>query len=214
MRRKENPRDRRTALAKVSVMCGTLDFMSPPATLSIGDCIRERRQQAHLSLRQLADASGISNPYLSQIERGQRTPSAEVVGQIARGLGITAGSLLTMTAGNSDGNHSSDVLTAIRADSLLDERQRQILIEVYTSFCRVSLSRTGADSNATHVAPSMARWEGETLFDVEEFYPSDVIDGEAETGAEVTSGFEGESFGNLDVESPGLKEFLEALSSR
>jgi transcriptional regulator with XRE-family HTH domain len=103
---------------------------------SIGEYIREQRQRAKVSLRQLADATGVSNPYLSQIERGLRKPSAEILQQIARGLRISAEALYVRAGILDDQESDTDVKTAIRADVTLSERQKQVLIDIYESFRR------------------------------------------------------------------------------
>ncbi|MFG2075508.1 Transcriptional regulator, contains XRE-family HTH domain [Nonomuraea maritima] len=108
--------------------------MALPKVGSIGEYIREQRQQAKISLRQLAEAAGVSNPYLSQIERGLRKPSAEILNQIAKGLRISSQVLYVQAGLIEDREPPSDVITAIRADALLSERQRQVLIDIYESF--------------------------------------------------------------------------------
>ncbi|MGW5237800.1 helix-turn-helix domain-containing protein [Monashia sp. NPDC004114] len=106
----------------------------------LGAYLREQRENAQLSLRQLADLAGISNPYLSQIERGLKRPSAEILQQIAKGLKVSAESLY-VRAGfldervlNDDPAAARDVLAAIAADPVLTERQRGVLVEIYLSF--------------------------------------------------------------------------------
>jgi transcriptional regulator with XRE-family HTH domain len=100
----------------------------------VGDYIREQRHQAQVSLRQLAKLAGVSNPYLSQIERGLRKPSAEILQQIAKGLRISAEQLY-IRAGILDEREGDDtVTTAILADAVLTERQKQVLLEIYESF--------------------------------------------------------------------------------
>lgn len=101
----------------------------------IGDYIRAQRDQAQISLRQLAKLAGVSNPYLSQIERGLRRPSAEILGQIARGLRISAEALY-VRAGILQERVGGAVSDAIMADSELTERQKQVLLDVYESFRR------------------------------------------------------------------------------
>ncbi|MER7505917.1 helix-turn-helix domain-containing protein [Nonomuraea pusilla] len=108
--------------------------MALPKVGSIGEYIREQRQQAKISLRQLAAAAGVSNPYLSQIERGLRKPSAEILNQIAKGLRISSQALYVQAGLIEDREPPSDVLTAIQADTHLTERQRQVLIDIYESF--------------------------------------------------------------------------------
>jgi len=99
----------------------------------LGDYLKEQRQQARMSLRQLAEVAGVSNPYLSQVERGLRRPSAEVLQQIAKGLRISAEALY-VRAGLLEEAGSSDVPAAIAADPHLDERQKRALLDVYASF--------------------------------------------------------------------------------
>ncbi|WP_018657497.1 helix-turn-helix domain-containing protein [Actinomadura flavalba] len=101
---------------------------------SIGEYIREQRTRAKISLRQLADVSGISNPYLSQIERGLRKPSAEILAQIAKGLRISADTLFVQAGILEDRSADTEVEAALRADLLLTERQRQVLLDIYESF--------------------------------------------------------------------------------
>lgn len=106
----------------------------------LGAYLREQRESAQLSLRQLADVAGVSNPYLSQIERGLKRPSAEILQQIAKGLQVSAESLyvragiLDERVGDDDPAAGSDVLSAIAADPALTDRQRGVLVEIYRSF--------------------------------------------------------------------------------
>ncbi|RBM17869.1 helix-turn-helix domain-containing protein [Streptomyces sp. PT12] len=113
------------------------------ASLGVGDLgafLREQRRQAKLSLRQLADAAGVSNPYLSQIERGLRKPSAEILQQIAKGLRISAETLyvragiLDERAQDADAGKPPGVREAIDADPGLTEQQKQSLLHIYESF--------------------------------------------------------------------------------
>ncbi len=101
---------------------------------SIGEYIREQRQRAKVSLRQLAEATGVSNPYLSQIERGLRKPSAEILQQIAKGLRISAEALYIQAGILDEREPDTDVQAAIRADMALSERQKQVLLDIYESF--------------------------------------------------------------------------------
>lgn len=101
----------------------------------IGGYIRSQRETAQVSLRQLARTAGVSNPYLSQIERGLRKPSAEILQQIAKGLRISAEALY-VKAGILDEKPASDVTDAVRSDPALTERQKQVLLDVYQSFRR------------------------------------------------------------------------------
>ena len=101
---------------------------------TIGEFIREQREQAQVSVRQLARLAGVSNPYLSQIERGLRKPSADILQQIAKGLAISAEQLY-VRAGILESRHGDpELIAAILADTGLAERQKQVLIEIYESF--------------------------------------------------------------------------------
>lgn len=102
---------------------------------NLGDYLREQRLAAKLSLRQLAEQTGVSNPYLSQIERGLRRPSAEVLQQLAKALRVSAETLY-VRAGifDPDNGEARSVELAILADTGLTERQKQSLLDVYTSF--------------------------------------------------------------------------------
>jgi len=106
---------------------------------SLGDFLRQRRVAAELSLRQLAEQTGVSNPYLSQIERGLRRPSAEVLQQLAKALRISAEQLYVQ-AGilNPDDGQVRSVELAILGDPVLTERQKQSLLDVYQSFRAVA----------------------------------------------------------------------------
>jgi transcriptional regulator with XRE-family HTH domain len=102
---------------------------------SLGDFLREQRLASRLSLRQLAEQVGVSNPYLSQIERGLRRPSAEVLQQIAKALRISA-EQLNVRAGivSPEPGVGGSVELAVLADAGLTERQKQSLLDVYASF--------------------------------------------------------------------------------
>jgi len=102
---------------------------------NLGEYLREQRRNAQLSLRQLADAAGVSNPYLSQIERGLRKPSAEVLQQVAKALRISAETLY-VRAGILDEKEREELETraVILADPSINERQKQVLLQIYESF--------------------------------------------------------------------------------
>jgi transcriptional regulator with XRE-family HTH domain len=116
----------------------------------LGEYLREQRHGAKLSLRQLADLAGVSNPYLSQIERGLRKPSAEILQQLAKGLRISAESLY-VRAGILDEQDDRQVETkaAILADSLLAERQKRVLLDIYDAFCAENLRAAGDTADET-----------------------------------------------------------------
>jgi transcriptional regulator with XRE-family HTH domain len=132
------------------VQAGCLQELAQRRTLrgvgerSVGDIgayIRAQRESAKVSLRQLARSAGVSNPYLSQIERGLRTPSAEILQQIAKGLRISAEALY-VRAGILEQRPASAVTDAVLADPDLSERHKQVLLDIYQSFRR---EHAGAD---------------------------------------------------------------------
>ena len=112
---------------------------------AIGEFIREQREQAQVSLRQLARLAGVSNPYLSQIERGLRKPSAEILQQIAKGLRISAEQLYVHAGILESRSGNPELVAAILADTELGERQKQVLIDIYESFCRENVQARHAD---------------------------------------------------------------------
>lgn len=111
---------------------------------TLGEYLKEQRTTAQLSLRQLAEQAGVSNPYLSQIERGLRKPSAEVLQQIAKALRISAEQLYLRAGIVSpvEGGAGS-VELAVLADPNLTERQKQSLLEVYASFLALNNGHEG-----------------------------------------------------------------------
>jgi transcriptional regulator with XRE-family HTH domain len=134
--------------------------MSPVNVSAIGAYIREQREQAKISLRQLAQSAGISNPYLSQIERGLRRPSADILQQIAKGLRISAEALYVQAGFLEDRPPGSLVRDAVLSDLELTERQKQMLIEIYESFRKeTALARADAaafEDDQTGLAPDEA----------------------------------------------------------
>src|SRR6201987_2181820 len=103
------------------------------AAQDIGSFIRAQREAAQVSVRQLAEKAGVSNPYLSQIERGLRKPSADVLNQIAKALRVSA-EVLYVQAGILEPSANSEVRDAIITDTAITERQKQVLLDIYTSF--------------------------------------------------------------------------------
>lgn len=101
---------------------------------NLGEFVREQRRLGALSLRRLSELSGISNPYLSQIERGLRRPSAEILQQLARGLQISAETLYVRAGILSEHPPEGDLVAAIRRAPELDEGQKRTLIHIYESF--------------------------------------------------------------------------------
>ncbi len=104
---------------------------------SLGEFIAAQRRSARLTLRQLAEQSGISNPYLSQIERGLRRPSAEVLQQLSKALRVSAETLYIRAGILDPTDHAvTGVETTILADTAITERQKRVLVDVYTSFVK------------------------------------------------------------------------------
>lgn len=120
---------------------------------NLGEYLREQRRSAQLSLRQLADAAGVSNPYLSQIERGLRKPSAEVLQQVAKALRISAETLY-VRAGILDEQERDQLETraVILADPSINERQKQVLLQIYESFRK----ENGLDTDTNADGPRTA----------------------------------------------------------
>ncbi|MFJ2949787.1 helix-turn-helix domain-containing protein [Streptomyces sp. NPDC087226] len=120
---------------------------------NLGEYLREQRRNAQLSLRQLADAAGVSNPYLSQIERGLRKPSAEVLQQVAKALRISAETLY-VRAGILDAERDRDEVetrAVVLADPTLTERQKNVLLQIYESFRKENGFAGDEDGEATSV---------------------------------------------------------------
>ena len=141
--------------------------MGPVNVGSIGSYIREQREQAKISIRQLAQAAGVSNPYLSQVERGLRRPSADILQQIAKGLRISAEALYVQAGILEDKEGETSVTEAIMADAEITERQKQMLIDIYESFrkevkadAEAARAATGADAEAAARAAAAASAAG------------------------------------------------------
>ena len=119
----------------------------------LGDFLRDQRRGAQLTLRQLADEAGVSNPYLSQIERGLRKPSADVLQQLAKALRISAETLYIRAGILEPHEHDGEsVQVAVLSDPVLTERQRQVLLDIYNSFRRENGTAVGDefDDISTH----------------------------------------------------------------
>lgn len=129
---------------------------------SIGDFIREQRELAQFSMRQLASLAGVSNPYLSQIERGLRKPSAEILQQIAKGLQISAEQLYVRAGILETRVGDPATIASILADPGLGERQKHLLIEIYESLRRDNVDMAVPAAAAGHdplLRPPTARSE-------------------------------------------------------
>src|SRR4051794_8293934 len=138
--------------------------MAPLTVSSLGEYIRDQRKNAQYSLRQLADVAGVSNPYLSQIERGLKKPSAEILQQIAKALRISAETLY-VRAGILEDRDASDVVWGVLADQAIDERQKRVLLDIYESFRRGAASESattarraaGATAKRTTTKPTTSK---------------------------------------------------------
>jgi transcriptional regulator with XRE-family HTH domain len=135
----------------------------------LGEYLREQRRSAQLSLRQLADAAGVSNPYLSQIERGLRKPSAEVLQQVAKALRISAETLyvragiLDAERGSGladDGTSGPDTRAVILDDPALTERQKQALLQIYDAFRHENGAGHPADGTGAAAAAAAVNGTG------------------------------------------------------
>jgi transcriptional regulator with XRE-family HTH domain len=121
----------------------------------LGAFIREQRATARLSLRRLAELAGVSNPYLSQIERGLRKPSAEILQQIAKALRISAETLYVQAGILDPPDGAPDLARQILADPHLSEEQKQALVRIYLSFRREhERAGTGAEGTAAAADPA------------------------------------------------------------
>ena len=125
---------------------------TPISVHDLGDYLREQRQSAQLTLRQLSEVAGISNPYISQIERGLKKPSAEILQALAKALRISAESLYVRAGileehADPDGAAPVDVTAAILADPRLNDRQRAVLLDVYESLAGEPVSGNPAKAS-------------------------------------------------------------------
>jgi transcriptional regulator with XRE-family HTH domain len=130
---------------------------------SLGEFIAAQRRTAQLSLRQLADQTGISNPYLSQIERGLRKPSAEVLLQLSKTLRVSAETLYVRAGILDPEDHpATSVEMAVLADMAITERQKRVLIDVYTSFVKENERAAATSGKLPNDQVEPNREEGES----------------------------------------------------
>jgi transcriptional regulator with XRE-family HTH domain len=120
-------------LAIASVVRYPASIVRSPNVKDLGAFIRDQRERSAMSVRKLADQAGISNPYLSQIERGLRRPSADILAALAGALGLRT-EYLFERAGLLDRVDRPDVLGAIDGDAALTTSQKQAMTEIYQSF--------------------------------------------------------------------------------
>ncbi|WP_123028866.1 helix-turn-helix domain-containing protein [Mycolicibacterium stellerae] len=123
------------------------------AAQDIGSFIRSQREAAQVSVRQLAEKAGVSNPYLSQIERGLRKPSADVLSQIAKALRVSA-EVLYIRAGILEPSETNEVRDVIITDTAITERQKQVLLDIYTSFCEQNEAALALEARQTDEEPT------------------------------------------------------------
>jgi len=122
------------------------------SSFDLGEFIREQRRMAQMSVRQLAKIAGVSNPYLSQIERGLRRPSAEILQQVAKGLRISAEAMYVQAGILDERIAGGVVVDAVLADTTITERQKQVMLEVYDSFRKENDRRQADEAIAARVA--------------------------------------------------------------
>jgi transcriptional regulator with XRE-family HTH domain len=121
----------------------------------LGEFIRDQRRVGHLSLRKLSEMAGISNPYLSQIERGLRKPSAEILQQLARALEISSETLYVRAGILDARDGSSDLMAEIRRDPHINEDQKKTLVRIYESFCHENGVGDGDEAAEVDVAAAV-----------------------------------------------------------
>ena len=119
--------------------------LSEESENEVGSFIREQRERANLSLRRLADRAGVSNPYLSQIERGIRNPSAEILKRLSRALEISAETLYSRAGLIEDGPAAPTVVDAIESDRNLTPRQKQVVLDLYRALLEAGAAADETD---------------------------------------------------------------------
>jgi transcriptional regulator with XRE-family HTH domain len=129
--------------------------VSDTVTSHVGDFIRNQRSSAHVSLRELARSAGVSNPYLSQVERGLRKPSAEILSAIARGLKISAETLYEQAGILDRRSGTAGTVAAIRADEALSERHKAVLLELYETYAREQARDVAAPADVGAGPPAL-----------------------------------------------------------
>jgi transcriptional regulator with XRE-family HTH domain len=125
----------------------------------LGEFIREQRNVGQMSLRKLSELAGVSNPYLSQIERGLRKPSAEILQQIARALEISSETLYVRAGILDEPDGTPDLIGEIRRDPFIGEEQKKTLVRIYESFRRENELANTESTNGTNGAAGKASTE-------------------------------------------------------
>lgn len=124
-----------------------MQVVSESKQSDLGEFIRQQRERANLSLRRLAESAGISNPYLSQIERGIRKPSAEILKRLSRALEISANSMYSKAGLIDDEFESPSVYEAIDADGVLSSDEKKVLLDLYRNMVRARGMTTEQQEN-------------------------------------------------------------------
>jgi transcriptional regulator with XRE-family HTH domain len=137
-----------TAAAGASSGASSVASSVPAVSSHVGEFIRTQRSAAQVSVRELARAAGVSNPYLSQVERGLRKPSAEILSQIARGLKISAETLYEQAGILDRRSGTAGTVAAIRADEALSERHKAVLLELYETYAREHIAQQAREQAA------------------------------------------------------------------
>jgi transcriptional regulator with XRE-family HTH domain len=137
-----------TAAAGASSGASSVASSVPAVSSHVGEFIRTQRSAAQVSLRELARTAGVSNPYLSQVERGLRKPSAEILSQIARGLKISAETLYEQAGILDRRSGTAGTVAAIRADEALSERHKAVLLELYETYAREHIAQRAREQAA------------------------------------------------------------------
>ena len=137
-----------SAAAGASSGASSVASSVPAVGSHVGEFIRTQRSAAQVSLRELARTAGVSNPYLSQVERGLRKPSAEILSQIARGLKISAETLYEQAGILDRRSGTAGTVAAIRADEALSERHKAVLLELYETYAREHIAQQAREQAA------------------------------------------------------------------
>ena len=148
-----------SAAAGASTGASTVASSVPAVGSQVGDFIRTQRSAAQVSLRELARTAGVSNPYLSQVERGLSKPSAALLAQIARGLKISAETLYEQAGILDRRSGTAGTVAAIRADEALSERHKAVLLELYETYAREHAAQLAREQQAAAPAPTPSTQE-------------------------------------------------------
>ncbi|MCZ2806217.1 helix-turn-helix transcriptional regulator [Modestobacter sp. VKM Ac-2983] len=148
-------RDQVTAVREsVATAAAEASTVNTTVSSSVGEFIRNQRNAAQVSLRELSRLAGVSNPYLSQVERGLRKPSAEILAQIARGLKISAETLYEQAGILDRRSGTASTVAALRADEALSERHKAVLLELYETYTREHAAQLAREQAAVSSAPA------------------------------------------------------------